>query len=75
MLIGRSETICQLEKCTFIMDKLLEWQKQSRFESGTNDFKNLVKELGNELTGCMTALTRNLKELRLKKRKQNEFKT
>lgn len=73
---GRSETICQLERCTFIMDKLLEWQKLGRRDpSGiTDDLKNLVKELGNELTGCMAALTRNLKELRLEKEKKNGLK-
>ena len=61
MSIGRIETIYQLEKCAFIMDKLLEWQK---LVDVTDDFKNLVTKLGNEITACMAALTENLKERR-----------
>ena len=65
MLIRRSETICQLEKCTFIMDKLLKWQK---LENNTADSVKLVKELGSELMGYMLELTRNLKRCRLEEK-------
>lgn len=65
-MLKRGETICQLEKCAFIMDKLLKWQKLSEV---TDDFKRLIKELGNELTGNMLGLTRNLKKCRLEQSK------
>jgi len=65
MLIGRSETICQLESCTFIMDKLLGWQQ---LENTTADSVKLVKELGSELIGYMLELTRNLKRCRLEEK-------
>ena len=70
MKIRRIETIYQLEKCTFIMDKLLEWQKlrDSASYFKTSDFKRLTQELGDELTGYMRELTRNLKEWRLKEK-------
>ncbi len=65
-MLKRGETICQLEKCTCIMDKLLEWQKLGEV---TDDFKRLIKELSNELTGNMLGLTRNLKKCRLEQNK------
>lgn len=60
-MLERSKTMCQLEKCTFIMDKLLEWQK---LEDATADSVRLVKDLGNELMSYMRELTENLKEHR-----------